>query len=73
MPLAFSIQNSPLVENGGVYGDECARDGSLLLQLVRLPRRLGQDAALSDEDHVLTGELLLQLADEPEKGHSYLS
>ena len=51
-----------------MYGDECARDGSLLLQLVRLPRRLGQDAALSDEDHVLPGELLLQLADEPEKG-----
>ena len=49
MPLAFSIQNSPLVENGGVYGDERARDGSLLLRLVCLPPPLGQGAALRDD------------------------
>ena len=53
-----------------MYGDEGARDGSLLLQLVGLPRRLRQDAALRDEHHVLPGELLLQLADEPEKGRN---
>ena len=55
-----------VVEDGGVDGHEGAGDGPLLLQLVRLPRRLRQDAALGDEDHVLPGKLLLQLAHEPE-------
>ena len=48
-----------------MHGDECARDGPLLLQLVGLPRRPGQDAALGDEHHVLAGKLLLQLAHNP--------
>ena len=55
-----------VVEDCGVHGDECARDGPLLLQLVGLPRRLGQDPALGDEHHMLAGELLLKLAHEPE-------
>ena len=66
-PLADDLGGvDEVVEDGGVDGHEGAGDGPLLLQLVRLPRRLRQDAALGDEDHVLPGKLLLQLAHEPE-------
>ena len=62
-PLADDLGGvDEVVEDGGVDGHQGAGDGPLLLQLVRLPRWLGQDSALGDEDHVLPGKLLLQLA-----------
>ena len=63
-PLAHDLGGvDEVVEDGVVHGHQGAGDGPLLLQLVGLAGGLGQDAALGDEDNVLAGELLLELAD----------
>ncbi len=53
-----------VVEDGVVNGNQCTGPTSLLLQLVGLSGRLGQDPPLGNEDDMLAGELLLLLADQ---------
>ena len=65
-PLANDLRGvDEVVQDGGVHRLQGAGPGPLLLQLVGLPGGLGQDPPLRDEDHVLPGELLLQLTDQP--------
>ena len=65
-PLANDLGGvDEVVQDGSVDGLQGAGPGPLLLQLVGLPGGLGQDPPLGDEDHVLPGELLLQLTDQP--------
>ena len=64
-PLADDLGGvDEVVEDGGVHGHEGAGAGPLLLQHVSLAGRLGEDPALGDEDDMLAGELLLELADQ---------
>ena len=65
-PLANDLGGvDEVVQDGGVYRLQGAGPGPLLLQLIGLPGGLGKDPPLGDEDHVLPGELLLQLTDQP--------
>ena len=64
-PLADNLGGvDEVVEDRVVYGEKGARPRPLLLQLVGLSRRLGEDASLGDEDDVLAAELLLQFTDQ---------
>ena len=62
----FSRVNE-VVQDSVVDRDQGPGDGTLLLQLVGLAGGLLEDPALSDEDDVATGKLLLQFTDEPER------
>lgn len=74
-PGAIETETNPLsddfgrvdevVQNRTMNSHERAAARTLLLLLVHLTGGLGQDPPLGDEDHVLAGELLLQLADQP--------
>ena len=66
-PLANNLGGvDQIVQEGVVDRDQSAGARPLLLQLVLLPGGLGQDLTLGNEDNVLAGELLLQLADQPD-------
>ena len=60
-----------VVQDGVVHGHQSAGPRSLLLQLVGLPRGLGQDPPLGDEHYVLAAELLLELSYQPEHYQDY--
>ena len=53
-----------VIEDGVVNSNQGTGHGSLLLKLVGLSCWLGQDPSLGNEDDVLAGELLLQLANQ---------
>ena len=64
-PLANNLSwVDKIIQDGVVDSLESSGPGSLLLQLVGLPCRLGQDSPLGDEDHMLAAELLLKLSDQ---------
>ena len=60
-----------VVQDGVVDGHQSAGPGPLLLQLVGLPRGLGQDPPLGDEHYVLAAELLLELSHQPDHYQDY--
>ncbi len=61
----MNSKSSPIkLQHFQYLNNKCQLPRSLLLQLVGLSGRLGQDPPLGNEDDMLTGELLLQLADQ---------
>jgi len=74
---ASSIQTDPdplsndlsgvdkIVQDGSVYSHQGAGPWTLLLKLVGLPGRLGQDPPLGNKYHMLARELLLKLPHQP--------
>ena len=54
-----------VIEDTVVDSEKGTGPGPLLLQLVGLPRGFGKDSPLSNEDHMLAAELLLELSHKP--------